>query len=44
MGITKYGHGDVLPEPQDDKKTAAANFTEDDKQALQEENAEADRA
>lgn len=36
------GDGKVIPEPGDNQKTAAANFTEADKQALAEENAEAD--
>lgn len=43
MGLTKYGTGDVIPEDEAEKKTAAANFTEDDKKALQEENKQADQ-
>ena len=43
MGLTKYGQGEIVPDPKDDKKTAAANFTEADKQALAEENRAADQ-
>lgn len=33
------GEGKILPEPGDDQKTAAANFTDEDRKALVEENA-----
>lgn len=44
MGITKHGHGDVLTEPEDDVKTAAANWKPEDEKALKQENAETDEA
>lgn len=43
MSLTKYGTGDVIPDPKDEKKTAAANFTEKDEKALAEENEKADK-
>lgn len=38
--LQKHGSGEILAEPDDDQKTAAANFTEADREALVEENAE----
>lgn len=43
MTIRKFGTGEVLPEKSDDAKTAAANYTDEDRAALAEENATADR-
>jgi hypothetical protein len=44
MGFQKTGDGSkdgkILPEPGDDQKTAAANFTDEDRKALVEENAD----
>ena len=37
MGLTKHGSGEVLPEPDDQQKTAAANWTEKDDKELVEE-------
>ena len=42
MGIIKHGHGEVIPEEGDDKKTAAANWSEKDAEELAEENADND--
>lgn len=43
MGLTKYGRGDVIPESETEQKTAASNFTEKDRTALDEENSQADQ-
>jgi hypothetical protein len=42
--MKKYGQGEVLAEDDEEQqtKTAAANWTEDDAKALEAENAEAD--
>jgi hypothetical protein len=42
--MQKYGSGDgkVLAEPDDDRKTASQNFTDKDREALAEENRQAD--
>jgi hypothetical protein len=45
MALTKHGdkgEGKILPEPGDEQKTAAANFTDEDRKALADENAEDD--
>lgn len=42
MPLTKHGAGDILPEPGDKTKTAAANWTEQDEKDLAKENTEAD--
>lgn len=40
MGIVKHGVGEVLPEPDDQQKTAAANWTADDSAELAAENSD----
>lgn len=42
MGLSKYGHGQVLPEPGDSQKTASERWSEKDEEALAQENEEAD--
>ena len=42
MGFVKHGVGEVLPDPEDNQKTAAANWTEKDQQELAAENEEQD--
>ena len=44
MGLTKHGHGQVLPEPDDSKKVATTNWSEADEAALEQENLDADKA
>lgn len=43
MGLVKHGTGEILPEPEDSQKTAAANWTADDAKALEQENSDADK-
>lgn len=43
MTLRKHGAGEIMPEEDDQSKTAAANWTEDDRAALAQENTEADR-
>lgn len=38
MGLRKHGTGEILPEPDEDQKTAAKQWTEEDEEALREEN------
>lgn len=40
VGFVKHGHGEVLPEPEDNKKTASENWSEQDQQELADENKE----
>lgn len=40
--MQKFGTGEILPDPDDDQKTAAARFTEADREALVQENDIAD--
>lgn len=42
MGITKFGTGEVLPEKDDNSKTAAKDWSAEDEQALKQENEQAD--
>lgn len=42
MGLTKHGHGQILPDPEDSQKTAAQNWTPADQAALDKENESAD--
>lgn len=42
MPLVKHGHGEILPEPGDEKKTAKANWSEADERALVDENTTAD--
>jgi hypothetical protein len=42
LGIVKHGVGEVLPDPDDQQKTAAANWTVDDAAELAAENEEED--
>jgi hypothetical protein len=42
LGLVKHGTGEVLPESEEERKTAAKNWTEKDREALERENAEAD--
>lgn len=42
MGIRKYGTGKVLPEDEQEQKTAKENWTDEDQEELEQENKEAD--
>jgi hypothetical protein len=42
MGLKKFGHGEILPDDEQEQKTAAKNWTDEDAQALAEENEQAD--
>lgn len=42
MGLTKYGEGEVLPEP--GKQAGSKEFSDADRKALAEENEKADAA
>ena len=42
MAIAKYGTGKILPEPDDDQKIAKKQWSEEDEEALKEENTRAD--
>lgn len=41
MGFVKHGTGEVLPESEQEQKTAKANWTERDQVELAQENADA---
>lgn len=43
MGLQKHGEGEILSEPGDSQKTAAANWTDSDVKELAKENADADQ-
>lgn len=43
MSLKKYGTGKVLPEDEQEQKTAKANWTEEDQKELEQENQEADK-
>lgn len=38
--VKKYGTGEIIPEDEDEKKTAASNWTEKDQEELEQELAE----
>jgi hypothetical protein len=40
VGITKHGVGDIIPEPEDNQKTAKADWDNEDEAELQAELAE----
>lgn len=40
VGLVKHGSGEVLPEPEDNQKTASQNWTEQDAKELADENEE----
>ena len=39
--MKKYGQGEILPEPEDNAKTASKDWTAEKEEALQEENTDA---
>lgn len=43
MGFIKHGQGEVLPEDEQEQKTAAANWTDQDREELAEELNDEDR-
>lgn len=40
VGLVKHGTGEVIPEDEQEQKTASKNWTEEDRKALAEENEE----
>lgn len=42
VGFIKHGHGEVLPESEQEQKTASQNWTEEDRKELARENADGD--
>ena len=42
MALVKHGHGEVLPESEQEQKTASQNWTDNDRAELAQENADTD--
>lgn len=42
MALVKHGHGEVLPESEQEQKTASQNWTDKDRAELAQENADGD--